>query len=94
MSSTLTFRVFLSAVTGELASYRQEVARVPRRKGLEVREQAHFSQGPATLLERLRDYIQQCDAVLLLVGQQCGAFATAEHAAALVVGHFRLAGRV
>ncbi|HEV3258887.1 MAG TPA: tetratricopeptide repeat protein [Gemmataceae bacterium] len=85
MSATPTFRVFLSAVTGELASYRQEVARVLRRKGLEVREQEHFSQGPATLLERLRDYIDQCDAVILLVGERCGAFPTDEHAAALGV---------
>jgi hypothetical protein len=85
MTTAPTFRVFLSAVSSELASYRQEAARVLRRKGLEVREQAHFSQGPATLLERLRDYIQQCEAVLLLVGEQCGAFPTAEHAAALGV---------
>jgi len=56
---------------------------VLRRKGLEVREQEHFSQGPATLLERLRDYIQQCNAVVLLVGQRCGAFPSDEHAAAL-----------
>jgi len=83
MNAAPTFRVFLSAVTGELASYRQEVARVLRRKGPEVREQEHFSQGPATLLERLRDYIDQCDAVILLVGERCGAFSTDEHAAAL-----------
>jgi tetratricopeptide (TPR) repeat protein len=78
-----TFRVFISAVSGELGSYRREVARVLRRKGLEVRDQEHFSQGPATLLERLRDYIQQCDAVVLLVGERYGAFPTDEHAQAL-----------
>jgi hypothetical protein len=78
-----TFRVFLSAVSSELKSCRLEVARVLRRKGLEVRDQEHFSQGPATLIERLRDYIQQCDAVVLLVGERCGAFPTDEHAAAL-----------
>ncbi len=81
--SAPTFRVFISAVSKELATCRHEVARVLRRKGLEVLDQEHFSQGPATLLERLRDYIQQCEAVVLLVGEQCGAFPTDEHAAAL-----------
>jgi hypothetical protein len=33
MSATPTFCAFLCAVTGELATYRQEVARVLRRKG-------------------------------------------------------------
>jgi hypothetical protein len=83
MTTPATFRVFLSAVSNELKSCCLEVARVLRRKGLEVRDQEHFSQGPATLIERLRDYIQQCDAVVLLVGERCGTFPTDEHAAAL-----------
>src|SRR5262249_26441805 len=83
MTTPSAFRVFISAVTNELATCRQEVARVLRRKGLEALERAHFRQGEATLLERLRDYIRHCDAVLLLVGEQCGAFPTDEHAAAL-----------
>lgn len=66
-----------------VAGYRAEVARVLRRKGLEVREQEHFNQGSATLLEHLRSYIEQCDAVILLIGERCGAFPTDEHAAAL-----------
>ncbi|HEX7181388.1 MAG TPA: tetratricopeptide repeat protein, partial [Thermoanaerobaculia bacterium] len=78
-----TYRVFLSAVTRELGSYRKEVARVLRRKEIEVREQEHFRQGPATLLERLQAYIEQCDAVILLIGERCGAFPTEEHVAAL-----------
>ena len=77
------YRIFISAVSDELGHCRREVARVLRRKGLEVREQEHFSQGPATLIERLSDYIQQCEAVVLLVGEQCGAFPSDTHAAAL-----------
>jgi formylglycine-generating enzyme required for sulfatase activity len=80
-----TFRVFISAVSGELKSYRAEVARVLRRKELEVRDQEHFRQGPATLLEQLAAYIEKCDAVVLLVGNQAGAFPSDEHAAALGV---------
>ncbi len=76
-------RVFVSAVSKELGSYREEVARVLRRKELEVRDQEHLRQGPATLLEQLRDYVEGCDAVVLLVGERCGAFPTAEHVAAL-----------
>jgi tetratricopeptide (TPR) repeat protein len=83
VSAPNTYRVFLSAVTRELGSYRREIARVLRRKELEVREQEHFRQGPATLLEQLRSYIEHCDAVILLVGERCGAFPTDEHAAAL-----------
>ncbi|MGH8488071.1 MAG: DUF4062 domain-containing protein [Gammaproteobacteria bacterium] len=69
-----SYRLFISAVSNELGHYRREVARVLRRKGLEVRDLEHFSQGPATLIERLSDYIQQCDAVVLLVGERCGPF--------------------
>ncbi len=83
MSKRAGFRIFVSAVMPELGSYRREVARVLRRKGLEVRDQEHFHQGGATLLEKLRDYIESCDAVILLVGDRCGALATPEHAAAL-----------
>jgi tetratricopeptide (TPR) repeat protein len=83
MATPATYRVFLSAVTRELGTFRAEVARVLRRKGLEVREQEHFNQGSATLLEHLRAYIEHCDAVILLIGERCGAFPTDEHAAAL-----------
>ncbi|MGH7888363.1 MAG: DUF4062 domain-containing protein [Candidatus Binatia bacterium] len=78
-----SYRIFISSVSNELGHYRREVARVLRRKGLEVRDQEHSSQGPATLIERLSDYIQQCDAVVLLVGERCGAFPSDAHAAAL-----------
>lgn len=78
-----SYRIFISAVSNELGHYRREVARVFRRKGLEVCDQEHFSQGPATLIERLSDYIQQCDAVVLSVGERCGAFPSDAHAAAL-----------
>ncbi|MGH8480664.1 MAG: DUF4062 domain-containing protein [Gammaproteobacteria bacterium] len=79
----VSYRIFISAVSNDLEPYRREVARVLRRKGLEVRDQEHFSQGPATLIERLSDYIQECEAVVLLVGERCGAFPNDAHAAAL-----------
>lgn len=70
MSQVRSFRVFISAVSHELKSCRQELARVLRKKELEVRDEEHFRQGGATLIEQLRAYIQQCDAVICLVGDQ------------------------
>ncbi|MFN5283268.1 MAG: DUF4062 domain-containing protein [Planctomyces sp.] len=78
-----SFRVFISGVSHELESCRREVARSLRRKGLEVRDQEHFRQGGATLIEQLRDYIQQCDAVICLVGDQYSSSVTAKHAQVL-----------
>lgn len=37
-----TYRIFISAVNGELGHYRRELARVLWRKGLEIRDQEHF----------------------------------------------------
>ncbi|HLQ45459.1 MAG TPA: DUF4062 domain-containing protein [Planctomycetaceae bacterium] len=83
MPQSASFRVFVSAVTNELASNRDEVARVLRRKELVVQNQEHFRQGGATLIEALRDYIRDCDAVIFLIGDQCGSLAGEEHAAVL-----------
>jgi tetratricopeptide (TPR) repeat protein len=83
MPAQREFRLFISAVSGELKSCRAEVARVLRKKELEVRDQEHFRTGPATLLEQLARYIKNCDAVILLVGERAGAYPSDEHAAAL-----------
>jgi Tol biopolymer transport system component len=79
------FRVFVSAVSGELGAARAEAARLLRRKQLDVSDQDHFRQGGGLLLEKLRDEIARCDAVVLLIGDYAGDWPAAEHAAAL--GH-------
>ncbi len=79
----MSYRVFVSAVTKELGPAREEVARLLRRRGIDVTEQKHFRQGGGVLLEKLRDEIQHCDAVVLLMGATSGEGPTAEHAAAL-----------
>ena len=61
MTRPPSFRVFVSAVSDELGSYRTEVARVLRRKELVVREQKHFRQGGSLLLHTLREYVQYCE---------------------------------
>jgi hypothetical protein len=53
----LGFRVFVSAVSNELGAARAEVARVLRRKAIDVTDQAHFRQGGGVLLTKLRDEI-------------------------------------
>ncbi|MBF9223096.1 tetratricopeptide repeat protein [Hymenobacter ruricola] len=83
MSTATHYHVFLSAVSKELGSYRAKVAAVLRRKGLTVCEQQDFRQGGGTLIQSLADYIAQCDAVILLVGERCGGQPTDAHAASL-----------
>ena len=75
----MSYRIFLSAASTELASYREEVARVLRRKGIDVSEQLHFRLGGATLLEKLNQYIEECDSTIFLIGTRCGSLPTAEH---------------
>ena len=65
--------VFLSAITKELGSYRGEVSKALREKGLNVKIQEDFNTGPGTLLEKLDAYIQQCHAVVCLMGDRHGA---------------------
>jgi tetratricopeptide (TPR) repeat protein len=74
MTAAGQFRVFVSAVSSELKSFRGEIARVLRTAAIDVEDQEHFHQGPGTLLEKLNDYISKCDAVLFLVGDRAGEF--------------------
>jgi hypothetical protein len=69
-------KIFLSAVTGELGRYREELHRALLRKKLQPRTQENFRPGTATLLEFLRDEIRECDRVILLIGERCGSFPT------------------
>ena len=79
MFNTTTYKLFISAVSAELAEYRTEVARVLKRKGLEFEIQENFNQGPGLLLEKLETYIKKCDAVIFIIGNQLGAIPSTEH---------------
>jgi tetratricopeptide (TPR) repeat protein len=69
-------RVFLSAVSDEFRPAREALAGRLRAAGLEVADQATLAQrGPAaSLLDMLRLYIKECDAVVCLVGGRYGGF--------------------
>ena len=68
------FRVFVSAVSSELKSYREEVARVLTRKKIKIRIQEYFQPGPATLIETLDVELNDCDAAIFLIGDRAGFF--------------------
>jgi len=75
-------RVFISAVSGEFRSYRLRLANhlgAVRDRSFEVKVQEDFQQGGRTLLDRLSDYIRDCDVVIHLVGDACGARPTPQH---------------
>jgi tetratricopeptide (TPR) repeat protein len=75
-------RTFLSCVSSEFRSYRLKLAnQLGALKGqpCEVRVQEDFQQGGFTLLDRLADYICECDLVVHLVGDACGSRPTPEH---------------
>ena len=65
-------RIFLSASTKDLSAHRTAIAKVLRRKGCQVVFQEELNAGPGTLLEKLKDGIEQCDAFVGLVGQAYG----------------------
>ena len=65
-------RIFLSAVSGRFKVFRDALASDLRAIGCEVRVQEDFQQGPRTLIERLEEYVAQCDRVIALVGDAYG----------------------
>jgi hypothetical protein len=76
-------KVFLSGVSSEFLSYRLKLAahQLGALKGqpYEVKVQEDFEQGGFTLLDKLADYVRECDLVIHLGGEVCGARPTADH---------------
>ena len=69
MSSTPHAHIFLSTVTAEFQSYRDELARHLDRPNVSVKVQENFIATCNEKLDKLDDYIQSCDVVIHLVGQ-------------------------
>ncbi len=69
-------KVFISAVTAELGQYRARLASELRKRDVEVVVQDDFRQGGGDLLDKLRQYMDQCDAVICLVGRAYGTQVT------------------
>lgn len=72
-------KVFLSCVSSEFRSYRLKLAvqlGALKGKPYEVKVQEDFEQGGFTLLDKLADYVRECDLVIHLVGDACGSVYT------------------
>ncbi len=70
-------RIFLSTVSAEFRSYRDELAAHLRRPNVSVKVQEDFIATGTETLDKLDDYIGVCDAVIHLVGDMTGASAQA-----------------
>jgi tetratricopeptide (TPR) repeat protein len=70
---TTAVRVFLSAATEDMGVHRREIAQVLRRKGCRVKVQEELNAGPDTLLGKLRECVEGCEAFVGIVGCACGS---------------------
>ncbi len=71
-------KIFLSTVSSQFKACRDALASDLRAHGCEVRVQEDFQQGPRTLIERLEEYVAQCDRVIALVGDAYGCEASGD----------------
>ena len=70
-------QIFLSTVSAEFRSYRDALRHDLTRPNVSVAVQEDFIVTGTETLDMLDDYIQQCDAVIHLVGDMTGALAQA-----------------
>src|SRR5215813_5833502 len=76
-------QIFLSTVTAEFRSYRDALRRDLDRPNVTVKVQEDFVATGTETLDKLDDYIRQCDAVIHLVGDMTGALAQGPSVAAI-----------
>jgi len=90
VTSIPTFRVFISCVSSEFRGYREQLRSCLTARGREIKVQEDFTDGGATLLEKLDDYIMACQAVIHLVGSNCGCRPQPAEVRALLKRHPKL----
>jgi hypothetical protein len=66
------FRIFISCVSAEFRGYRDQLRGCLTSPGNEIKVQEECRDGGGTLLEKLDDYINSCQAMIHLVGDGCG----------------------
>jgi hypothetical protein len=76
-------RIFLSTVSSEFRSYRDRLAEKLKRPNLSVHVQEDFIAAGTETLDKLDDYIRECEAVVHLVGVMTGAMASPSAVAAI-----------
>jgi len=70
-------QIFLSTVSAEFRSYRDALRRDLDRPNVTVKVQEDFIATGTETLDKLDEYIWQCDAVIHLIGDMTGAWAKA-----------------
>jgi hypothetical protein len=80
-------RIFISCVSKEFRSYRDALRQLVTTAGLDAKVQEDFTDGGGTLLEKLDDYVQRCQAIIHLVGQGAGARPTTAEVRAILKRH-------
>ena len=86
--------IFLSTVSAEFRSYRDALRRDLDRPNVTVKVQEDFIATGTETLDKLDDYIRQCDAVIHLVGDMTGAWANATAVATIQQRYPDLAQRL
>src|SRR6516162_9430066 len=76
-------RIFLSTVSNEFRTYRDRLAEKLKRPNLSVHVQEDFIAAGTQTLEKLDDYIHECEAVVHLVGDMTGVMASPSAVAAI-----------
>lgn len=72
--------VYLSAVSAEFQSYIDELAQNLTRRGFVVKTREDFQKTDGNRLEKIEEFIRNCDTVICLVGSQFGEEPPAEEA--------------
>ena len=89
-----SIRLFLSCVTKEFKSYRDELSANLNRPNVTLEVQEKFIPTGTETLDKLDDYIQSCDAVIHLIGDMTGARAQPSALDALRARHSDLEERL
>lgn len=87
-------RIFISCVTAEFGAYRVEIAKYLRRANCEVKTQEDFSQVPEDTIQKLNDYIRECDGVVHIIGESTGAPADSQAVVSFLRSERSFAGQM
>jgi len=68
----LGMKIFISAVSAQFKDCRNQLRSDLTARGHVVRVQEDFQQGPGTLLQRLEEYVAECNCVIIIVGNAYG----------------------
>src|SRR4051812_41142327 len=93
-SMSPSVKIFLSTVSDELRSYRDQLRSDLTRHNVEVKVQEDFKDYGGVALDKLDLYISHCDAVVHLIGDMTGANANSASVQAIRTKYPDLAGKL